>query len=118
MNNIRSIIPPAARENRRAPPSVGDEAPELEGLSPQKPTIVAFLRHIGCPFAEKTFRDLRNFASQHGDQYDYIAITHGSRSDTDNYIKELGGAEMIKVVADPEFKLYDKWVVVFRSRLW
>jgi hypothetical protein len=116
MNDLRSLIPPAAPHSERAPLKIGDTAPLQSALS-DKPAIVAFLRHIGCPFAEKTFRDLRKFAEKHGDTYQYIAITHGTENDTDDWIKKVGGDENMKVISDPDREIYGQWVNPRKTRL-
>jgi hypothetical protein len=110
MNDLRSLVPPSSPSSERSPLKIGDNAPLLRGLSSDKPAIVAFLRHIGCPFAEKTFLDLRAFAEQHGESYQYLAVTHGSQTDTNDWIKEVGGAGRITVVSDPDREIYGQWV--------
>jgi hypothetical protein len=109
MNGLRSIIPPSSLPEI-PPPKVGDEAPPLSKLVSDKPAIVAFLRHIGCPFAEKTFIEFRGFAEKHDDEYQYIAITHGTEADTNDFIQEIGGAGNIDVISDPDREIYGKWV--------
>ena|SRR5271170_4548369 len=110
MNDLRSLIPPSAPPSEREPLKIGDTAPPLSKLSFDKPAFVAFLRHIGCPFAEKTFQDLRTFADKYGDAYQYIAITHGTQTDTDDWIQEVGGAGRIQVISDPDRQVYGQWV--------
>src|SRR5271170_6324564 len=122
MNDLRSLVPPSSPSSERSPLKIGDNAPLLKGLSSDKPAIVAFLRHIGCPFAEKTFLNLRAFADQHDESYQYIAITHGSQTDTNDWVKEIGGAGRITVVSDPDREIYGQWVCVSKdlgnSRAW
>jgi hypothetical protein len=111
MNDIRSLFTPTTPENARDTPlKEGDDAPAIKGVKFEKPTVVAFLRHIGCPFAEKTFLELRKFAEKHGDGYEYIAIINGSETDTENYIREVGGPGKIHVLPDPDREVYGRWV--------
>jgi hypothetical protein len=110
MNDLRSLIPPSAPKVVKSPPEIGGAAPALKELSSTKPAVIAFLRHIGCPFAEKTFRNFRTLAEQCGHKYQYIAISHGTEEDTTNWTQELGGAVRITVVSDPSREIYGEWV--------
>ena len=115
MNDLRSLVPPSPPSSERGPLKIGDNARLLKGLSSDKPAIVAFLRHIGCPFAEKTFLDLRAFADKHGESHQYIAITHGNQTDTDDWVKEVGGPGRITVASDPDREIYGQWVCVSKN---
>lgn len=66
--------PPIRKESRYLKADV--VPPLLENLTPDKPFIVAFLRSVGCPSAEKTFRNPLHFSEKHGDACQYVAITH------------------------------------------
>jgi hypothetical protein len=88
MNDLRSIIPPLISPSSQRSLKIGNTAPDAPTLPSDKPAIVAFLRHLGCPFAEKTFRDLNSFAEKNGDRYQYIAISHGTERDTKDWIKK------------------------------
>src|SRR5207244_11353136 len=61
--NLRTFLPPLPIPVS-APPEPGEPARELPepGLEPGRPSVVAFLRHTGCPFAEATARRLREAA--------------------------------------------------------
>ena len=50
-----TFVRPRPRDTA-APPAIGARVPELPGLRPGRPAVVAFLRHVGCPFAEATVR--------------------------------------------------------------
>jgi hypothetical protein len=116
MNGIRSLIPPSPPSTETAAPEIGDASPLLPGLTAEKPAIVAFLRHIGCPFAEKTFQELRSFAETHGNEYQYIAVTHGTETDTNDYVEEIGGAGGITVISDPDREFHGKLVCLEYDR--
>lgn len=62
------------------------------------------------PLAEKTLREPRKFAEDHGDSYQYFGDPHGTQKDTNDYMEELDGANNIKVISDPDFDIYDRWV--------
>ncbi|KAI6788826.1 hypothetical protein KC332_g14027 [Hortaea werneckii] len=108
-------------------PQIGDKPPSVPRLPfPQnpdgpKPTILAFLRHCGCPFAEKTFLNLRETAREHrgpgsdgsGDSIDFIAISHSSAPATETWLQSLpqAGSEPrnLRVVVDEDLEIYRAW---------
>ena len=90
------------------PPAVGDPAPELHvTLVPGQPTVVAFLRHTGCPFAEATLRALRDRAAGSGVRW--LAVSHASTNATQRWLDGIGGAGGVHVVSDPSRKSYAAW---------
>ena len=44
--------------------TVGSKVPDLPHLERGRPAVVAFLRHVGCPFAEATVRRMTDLAAQ------------------------------------------------------
>ncbi|KAI6863450.1 hypothetical protein KC318_g18226, partial [Hortaea werneckii] len=115
-------------------PQIGEQPPSVPKLSfqPQanrnnsahpRPTIIAFLRHCGCPFAEKTFLNLRETARNHrGPQehhqqqdatIDFIAISHSSAAATETWLQSLpqAGSEPgnLRVIVDEELEIYRAW---------
>ncbi|KAK0509541.1 hypothetical protein JMJ35_007935 [Cladonia borealis] len=93
-------------------PMIGSQAPSTPQLSfppaPGKPVLIAFLRHCGCPFAEKTFLSLRSIASSHP-SITCIAISHSDRPSTDHWLAAIGGAGDVRVIVDPERETYAQW---------
>ena len=92
------------------PLSIGSSAPstpELADLS-GKPFVITFLRHCGCPFAEKIFLRLRSSASSHPDVA-FIAVSHSDQASTDKWLAAVGGAGHVKVIVDSERKIYAAW---------
>ncbi|KAH7410332.1 hypothetical protein DE146DRAFT_644574 [Phaeosphaeria sp. MPI-PUGE-AT-0046c] len=98
-------------------PSVGDEAPSTDKLrfpvSDGKSTIVSFLRHCGCPFAEKTFLQLRDIAAANP-QIHFAAISHSDQASTDRWLAALPDLSKnkqpnLQVVVDVERELYGAW---------
>ncbi|CEJ57745.1 hypothetical protein PMG11_06427 [Penicillium brasilianum] len=93
-------------------PRVGDKAPSDPKLvfpaKNAKPTVVAFLRHCGCPFAEATFLVMRTAATQHPD-INFIAISHSDQRATEKWLNELDGPGSVTVVVDAEREIYAKW---------
>ncbi|KAH8894778.1 hypothetical protein GQ53DRAFT_642352 [Thozetella sp. PMI_491] len=105
----QSLKTPAAKEVAPAP-KVGDKAPSSEQIpfpSP-KPVLIVFLRHCGCPFAEKTFKSLSKFSSAHPEIH-CIAVSHSTQDATDKWVVEVGGEWEISVLVDYERDLYAQW---------
>ena len=73
-----------------------------------KPAIVTFLRHCGCPFAEKTFRSLRTAAEQYP-HISFIAVSHSDRIATDHWLEALSGSGAVQVIVDQDREIYAKW---------
>ncbi|TGO30542.1 hypothetical protein BPAE_0005g01380 [Botrytis paeoniae] len=94
------------------PPEINSKAPSSSKLpfpNPNgKPTIITFLRHCGCPFAEKTFLTLRNLAASHPN-INIIAISHSTTSSTDTWVDSLDGAGSIQVIVDSDREIYAQW---------
>lgn len=93
-------------------PSISANAPSTSNLqlpNPNgNPTILTFLRHCGCPFAEKTFLSLRATASAHP-SINFVAISHSDQPATDKWLETLGGADDIHIIVDGERALYAHW---------
>ncbi|KAG4429271.1 hypothetical protein IFR05_015246 [Cadophora sp. M221] len=88
----------------RAPNSGKFKLPADDGRS----TIVVFLRHTGCPFAEKNFLELRRIANKYPNLH-CVAISHASKAATDKWVTQIGGAWAVKVVIDEEREVYASW---------
>ncbi|KAF2495709.1 hypothetical protein BU16DRAFT_461731 [Lophium mytilinum] len=93
-------------------PALGQQAPSTERLPilsfGGKPTVVTFLRHCGCPFAEKTFISLRKTAEDHPDMR-FIAVSHSDRESTDKWLRAVGGADQVSVIVDSDRELFGRW---------
>ncbi|KAI2885734.1 hypothetical protein CBS76997_5486 [Aspergillus niger] len=59
-------------------PQAGDKAPSCPELplpaNNNRPTIISFLRHCGCPVAEATFLELRTAAENHS-EINFVAVS-------------------------------------------
>ncbi|KAK3375417.1 hypothetical protein B0H63DRAFT_453193 [Podospora didyma] len=98
-------------EKQVAPvPKVGDRAPWSDQIQfpSAKPVLLVFLRHCGCPFAEKTFRSLATFSVKHPSVH-CIAVSHCSQADTDGWVIKVGGEWNVEVVVDESRELYRQW---------
>lgn len=111
---LSSWFSPSSPEVANVPPSVGGKAPETAKLQVGggSPTIVAFLRHCGCPFAEKTFLNLRDVAKGHRD-INFVAVSHSSEEATNSWLRTLpqAGTEPsnLRIVVDEQLELYGAW---------
>lgn len=95
------------------PPSVGSKAPTTNKIQLSgAPTVLTFLRHCGCPFAEKTFLNLRETARANRDAT-FIAISHSSEEATQTWLKSLPQAgsepDNLQVVVDEGREAYAAW---------
>jgi hypothetical protein len=104
----RTFARPRALAVRR-PPDPGDPARELPiALERDRPAIVAFLRHTGCPFAERTMQMLRDGAAR-SPEVQWIAVSHAAAADTERWCREVGGAGAVRVASDPSRASYAEW---------
>jgi len=90
-------------------PTIGAAAPSSARLvlpNPNgKPSIITFLRHCGCPFAEKTFQQLRKCAGEHP-EVNFVAVSHSDEDATEKWVIAVGGEWEVTVVVDPEREIY------------
>jgi hypothetical protein len=104
----RTFIPPP--QLQLAPlPQVGAPAPAAPPLGPVAgPAIVAFLRHVGCPFAEYTMRELTR-VSELNPQLRWIAVSHAPLGATDRWCSAVGAGRNLELVIDDQRELYAAW---------
>ncbi|KAK5156077.1 hypothetical protein BJ546DRAFT_835304 [Cryomyces antarcticus] len=95
---------PVPEVNTQAPSSGKLDLPHADG----KPTIVTFLRHCGCPFAEKTFISMRDKAASNPNIH-FVAVSHSDQASTKKWIEALGGAGSVEVIVDPEREIFARW---------
>ncbi|KAI0180891.1 hypothetical protein GGR52DRAFT_522110 [Hypoxylon sp. FL1284] len=91
-------------------PKVGDKAPVHPNLTlpSDKPTVIVFLRHCGCPFAEKTFQNMTSLSVQHKEVH-FVAVSHSSAEATERWVVQVGGNWEVEVAVDLERELYAQW---------
>jgi len=91
-------------------PEVGQPAPPLPGAPPAlgRPRIVAFLRHVGCPFAELTMKTLDAASGRHP-EVQFLAVSHGTPAATRRWCAELQMGYGVMVVDDPTRHVYAAW---------
>ncbi|EPS40706.1 hypothetical protein H072_5400 [Dactylellina haptotyla CBS 200.50] len=118
-SEMASFSSPADKPELSPAVKVGDHFPESDQL-PQlqnldgRPVLLTFLRHCGCPFAEKTFQSFRTLCDSSPDVR-FIAISHSSQEDTDEWVVSVGGTGDVEIVVDPQRTLYAKWGLGFSS---
>ena len=106
---LRSWLIPSSKDTSPAP-TIGSPAPSVlhNAVPSDKPRIITFLRHCGCPFAEKTFLLLRSSALSHLD-VTFIAVSHSDQASTDRWVEVIGGAGKVHVIVDSERDDYADW---------
>ncbi|KAF1830756.1 hypothetical protein BDW02DRAFT_572708 [Decorospora gaudefroyi] len=104
------MSPPAMKTAEQ--PAVGQKAPSAPKLPAHngQPTIISFLRHCGCPFAEKTFLSLRTIAPAHPN-IRFVAVSHSDRASTDRWLASLpepskNNQPNLTIVVDAEREAY------------
>lgn len=95
MDDLYSILP-ATRVPVGDLPKIGQKAPEFPEDLASKPTVIVFLRHCGCPFSEKAFRQLRSVAGAYGKKARYYAVSHASKAD----VRQFPGLEVQALIID------------------
>jgi hypothetical protein len=70
--------------------------------------VIAFMRHVGCPFAEATARDLRE-AAERDPSIEWVAVTHSSPAVTLRWCARVGGCDGLRLVEDESRALYAAW---------
>ncbi|KAJ6519134.1 hypothetical protein C8R45DRAFT_13374 [Mycena sanguinolenta] len=103
-------VPPA--KTTQPPPAVGSKAPSSDSLpfpNPDgRPTVITFLRHCGCPFAEKTFKALRAIAA-HTPGIRFVAVSHSDENSTNRWVAAVGGSDGVDVLVDADRDLFAPW---------
>jgi len=123
LNDIKSIIPSSAPELSPTP-AIGDRAPQDSIKLPSGAVLLNFLRHlgplvcaseiaisltysIGCPFCEKTTRDMIKIANEKQD-IQFLAVAHATQAEIDSWKKDLHleVPKNMSILSDPERKIY------------
>jgi len=110
---LSSWFAPRDAKTTPAPPAVGSKAPSTSKIQlSSAPSIITFLRHCGCPFAEKTFLNLREVARAHRNT-SFIAVSHSSQQATDSWLASLPQAgsepDNLQVIVDDTCEAYAAW---------
>ncbi|KAK0526220.1 hypothetical protein OC834_004886 [Tilletia horrida] len=112
--DLVSILP-RTLPSTSAAPSVGSKAPALEGVDFTQsggPHLVAFVRHCGCPFAQKEVQLLGKAVKDSGDKVKVVIVQHAEQAAIDNWWKAIEGDKHLpnaNIISDPEHKVYAAW---------
>ncbi|CAC9887865.1 unnamed protein product, partial [Aureobasidium pullulans] len=112
---IKSIIPQSS-PSVAALPEVGEQAPAKVGSVDLKsgggrPTLLAFVRHCGCPFAEKEVQ-LLGAESRKNEKLHVVIVQHSDEATTQQCGKKaFPDSKRYTLIADPERKAYAAWGV-------
>jgi hypothetical protein len=109
-----TFLRPKARDTA-APLALGARVPELPARRAGRPAVVAFLRHVGCPFAEATVRQMAALAAAHP-ALDFLAVTHSGEAPSRSWCDAFGGAAGVQIVPDPDRARYAAWGVGLSDR--
>ena len=94
---------------------VGDSSPASPILATNKTySVIAFLRHVGCPFAENTVRQLRYWAIKN-DHVAVFIVSHSDAEFTKSWIQSIGGLGDLHVVDDVNREIYGRWGVGYSN---
>ncbi|HEY2773062.1 MAG TPA: hypothetical protein VGK20_03295 [Candidatus Binatia bacterium] len=93
-------------QNVAEPVHVGDVLPFADSPGSTRPfRLLVFLRHVGCPFAEQTVRELRDLAKR-DDRVDVVFVSHGDSRVAAKWLAEVGGAQGAQWIDDVARKWY------------
>ncbi|KAK6003455.1 hypothetical protein QM012_009226 [Aureobasidium pullulans] len=117
---IKSILPQSS-PTVAALPEIGDVAPAPVGSidlthGNGTPTLVAFVRHCGCPFAEKEVQLLGAESRKH-EKLHVVIVQHSDEATSKQWFEDVGGKKAFPdssrytIVSDPERKSYAAWGV-------
>ena len=86
---------------------IGDTVPE--GLASHgQYSLIVFLRHTGCPFAEAMLKDLSELADEHAELH-CVAVCHGEHDITQAWINQFELSPELNIYFDDNRELYGKW---------
>lgn len=85
---------------------VGDRITFIDQLKTKKPfSLINFLRHPGCPFAEQNVKQLRQ-TSMIFPNIDFFVVSHGDKLICDKWINSIGGIGSLNFIHDEHRELY------------
>jgi len=95
-------------------PGLGDQSPEARWLEAGKPSLVCFLRHTGCPFAEALVRQLSDIADQHP-ELNCVAVLHGEFAVAQRWLARLNVSTSVHCIVDTPRRVYGQWGVGYSN---
>ncbi|TKX26722.1 hypothetical protein C1H76_0876 [Elsinoe australis] len=113
-----SVLPKLTGPTVGPLPDLASPAPTALGpinfTTSPAPTLVAFVRHCGCPFAEKEVRLLADEADRNA-SLRIVIVQHSSEADTRDWFERIGGTTLfpdqsrVTLVSDVNRELYAAW---------
>lgn len=109
--DVKSLFGSKASQPAKVP-SVGEKAPSVEGVNyTQSGHLIAFVRHCGCPFAEKEVRQLARVAKEN-QKIRIVIVAHSADDVVQDWFKRIGAPhfeslDRVVVRADPDYRLYN-----------
>jgi peroxiredoxin len=85
---------------------VSGDGSTLESLSKETPTLVVFLRHLGCIYCRESLSDLRRLRTKIEANGVRIAIVHMGKEDDARELLEAFDLDDLTRISDPERRLY------------
>ena len=95
------------------PPSIGERAPTVFGSHPR---LIVFVRHVGCPFAEATVRDL-DLWRRRLPALPMAVISQGDEMRLKSWLQEIGAAGLVepKSVVQADEETFRAWRIPVTS---
>ena len=104
-----------AEQTVKAGPIVGERVPSEPALeSNGNIQLIAFMRHVGCPFAEHTVKRLDDLASENPG-LDIYLVSHAAEQPTKDWLLSLKTVNQFKLIIDTAREIYGKWGLGFSS---
>ncbi len=94
---------------------IGDKVPD--GLaSHEQFSLIVFLRHTGCPFAEAMLKDLSELADEHS-ELQCVAVCHGEADIAQAWLNKFELSSELDIYIDDNRRLYGEWGVGYSNIL-
>lgn len=113
--DIKSLTGSSASQPEQVP-KVGERAPQIEGVNyTSSAHIIAFVRHCGCPFAEKEVRQLGEISKKY-ESIRIVIVAHSEENVVQDWFKRIGESHFDKnalknkrviVKSDPNYNLFN-----------
>lgn len=93
-HDLQSLLPRGDQPPTAQIPSIGSQAPSFPNVSynaKKKGTLIAFVRHCGCPFAEKEVKLLGQVAKEDKEgEVQIVVVQHSEEGETKEWWKRIG----------------------------
>jgi len=93
---------------------VANDPPLHHVLSGEQPLVLIFVRHSGCPFAERDVKAARRAQAEYP-QARYCLVTHGDQALTERWLQQIGGVGEVLWYHDAERRLHGAFGLGYSS---